>query len=103
LKLSQLGKYSNPLAPWLTPESFSFKIITTLIPEESTISISKITDILLVLLLSIVICVLVFAYLGDQSYYMILATVLIILADIIYIVLKIMRKPPPSEPPELQQ
>ena len=70
---------------------------TTLTPEESLISISRITDILTVLLFSIVTCTGVFIYLRDFQYYLILAIVLTVIVNIIYIVLKIRSKPPPPE------
>ena len=59
--------------------------------------ISRITDILINLLLSAVVFTAVLLYLGDDQYYLILAIVLLVLVNTIYIWLKLrgMRKPPP--------
>ena len=67
-------------------------ILTSL---ESIISISKLTDILIILLLSMVVWTAVFLLLRDNPYYMILAFVLSVIADVLYILLKIRSKPPP--------
>ena len=61
----------------------------------SIISISKLTDILVILTLTIVICVTVYLFLGDDTYYRILAFVLLVIADSIYVFIKIKEKPPP--------
>jgi len=58
--------------------------------------ISKLTDILVALLLSVVVCTLVLIYLGDHPYYFVLAIALAVLANLIYIILKIKSKPPSS-------
>ena len=65
--------------------------------QESLISISRITDILTVLLISIVTCTGIFIYLRDYKYNLILAIVLIVIVNVIYIVLKIKGKPPPPK------
>lgn len=57
--------------------------------------LSKITDILAVLLLSSIVCVMALVYLKDYQYYLILAVALSIVTNIIYIVLKIRSQPPP--------
>ena len=62
----------------------------------SIISISKLTDILVILTLTIIICVTIFLFLRDNTYYRILAFVLLVLADSIYVFIKIMEKPPPG-------
>ena len=62
---------------------------------ESIILISKLTDILTILLLSMVVCTVVFLFLRDNPYYMILVFALSVIADVLYIVLKIRSKPPP--------
>ena len=58
-------------------------------------NISKLTDILVTLLLSIAVCTVVLIYLGDHLYYLVLAIVLSVVANAIYITLKIRSKPPP--------
>jgi len=70
---------------------------TILTSEESLISISRITDILTVLLFSIVTCTGIFIYLRDFQYNMILAIVLTVLVNVLYIFLKIRSKPPPPK------
>ena len=77
-----------PLAPIMGTISTSL---------ESIISISKVTDILAILLLSIVVWTAVFLFLRDNPYYMILAFVLSVLADALYIFLKIREKRPPED------
>lgn len=60
-------------------------------------SISPLTDILVVLALTVVICVSVFILLGDDLYNMILAFVLLAIADSIYAFIKIKsNKHPPG-------
>ncbi len=59
-------------------------------------NISKLTDILVTLLLSIVVCTMVLIYHGDDTYYFVLAIALAVLANTIYIILKIRSKSPPS-------
>ena len=61
------------------------------------ISISKLTDILVVLTLTVIIWVTVLLFLRDNSYYMVLALVLSVLAASLYIFLKIKEKPPPED------
>jgi len=64
---------------------------------EGIISISKLTDILTILLFSIVVWTAVFLFLRDNPYYLILAFVLSVIADALYIFLKIRSKPPPPK------
>ncbi len=63
----------------------------------SIISISKLTDILVILLLTMVVWVAVLLFLRDNTYYLILAFVLSVLADTLYIFLKIKEKRPPDD------
>ena len=65
--------------------------------QENIISISKLTDILAVLLFTVVVCAAVLIYLRDHPYYLILALVLSVLINVIYIFLKIKGKPPPPK------
>lgn len=67
--------------------------------QESIINVSKITDILLALLLSVVVCVMVLVYLGEHPYYLILAVALSVVINAIYIPLKIRSGKPPAPPP----
>jgi len=70
---------------------------TILTPEESFIFISRLTDILTVLLFSIVTCTGIFIYLRDFRYNLILAFVLIVIVNVLYIFLKLKGKPPPPK------
>ena len=63
----------------------------------SIISISKLTDILVILVLTVITCVSVFLLLGDDIYNMILAFVLLLIADSIYAFIKIKDKHPPRD------
>jgi FtsH-binding integral membrane protein len=60
-------------------------------------SISKLTDILVILTLTIIICVTVFLFLRDNTYYMILSFVLLVVADSLYVIIKIIEKSPPRD------
>ena len=60
-------------------------------------SISKLTDILVILTLTIIICVTFFLFLRDNTYYMILSFVLLVVADSIYVFIKIKEKLTPRD------
>jgi len=57
--------------------------------QESIIYISKVTDILVVLLLSVIVIVMALVFLEEHTYYLMLTIVLSVLVNGIYIFLKI--------------
>jgi len=76
----------------------SFNIMGEILAfQESVISVSKLTDILAVLLFTVVVCAAVLIYLRDHPYYLILALVLSVIINVIYIFLKLRGKPPPPK------
>ncbi len=60
-------------------------------------SISKLTDILVILTLTIIILFTFFLFLRDNTYYMILSFVLLVVADSLYVIIKIKEKLPPRD------
>ncbi len=89
--------FLSPIPPLSLTSVFILPIIDAILAfQESKISkskgptsISKVTDILIVLLLSAIVIVVALVFLEEDPYYLILAIVLSVLVNAIYIFLKI--------------